>query len=99
MKVVRLGHMLYLEGVTAEAAGDAGEQTRRVLQRIESLLAESGSDKSKLLTAEVRLASDADREAHDAAWGEWVDRAHPPLRIFQIRGSAAPVEIAVTATR
>lgn len=55
-------------------------QTRDVLARVDRLLAAAGTDKSKLLTAQVWLANMSDFDAHNEAWNEWVDVNHPPVR-------------------
>ena len=43
-------------GVTAEPTGDVRVQTKKVLETIDRLLQQAGTDKSKLLTANVWLA-------------------------------------------
>ena len=77
-------------------------QTKQVLERIDELLAEAGTDKSKLLTAQVWLA-DMDMFAeHNDAWNEWVDPTNPPVRACIQARLALPellVEIMVTAAR
>jgi len=79
-KAVVHGGVAYLCGVTAEPGGDAAQQTAQVLQRIDRLLAAVGTDKSRLLTAQVWLADMADFEAHNAVWNQGVDPQHPPAR-------------------
>jgi enamine deaminase RidA (YjgF/YER057c/UK114 family) len=50
-------NIVYLSGVTADPAhpGDIKSQTRQVLERIDRLLGKAGTDKSKLLSAQVWL--------------------------------------------
>lgn len=101
-KTVGRGRMIYISGSTPEPAGDVGGQTRQVLARIDRLLAAAGSDKSRLLTAQVRLEDMADLDAHNAAWNDWVDPARPPLRACvqaDLRCPGMRVEIMVTATK
>ncbi len=74
------GGLVYLCGVTADPAGDVRRQTDQVLQRVDVLLATAGSDRSRLLSAQVWLADMSDFEAHNAAWNRWVDTANPPAR-------------------
>ncbi len=71
---------VYLAGITADPAGDVMTQTRQVLQRIDTLLAQAGTDKSRLLTAQVWLADIRMFGGHNAAWNEWVDQDNPPVR-------------------
>ena len=73
-----------------------------MLERIDRLLAVAGSDKSKLLTAQVWLADMSLFEAHNAAWNAWVDRENPPVRACvraELWQPGMLVEIMVTAAR
>jgi enamine deaminase RidA (YjgF/YER057c/UK114 family) len=93
-RVVELGRMISVAG--------EGAHTKEVLERIDRLLARAGIDKSKLLTAQVRLADLGRYEEHNAAWTEWVDVANPPLRTCVQAAFGRPetrVEITVTATK
>jgi enamine deaminase RidA (YjgF/YER057c/UK114 family) len=99
--VVR-GDTVYLSGVLAESGGDIQSQTRQVLNRIDQLLGQAGSDKSKLLTAQVWLADMRLFEAHNEIWNEWVDPQNPPVRACTRADLVRPgllVEIMVTAAR
>lgn len=101
-KVVERGRMIYVSGVTPEPAGDVTAQTRQVLERIDRLLAVAGTDKSRLLTAQVWLKDMGDFEAHNTAWNDWVDRANPPVRACvqaELWRPEMRVEIMVTATK
>ena len=72
--------MVYLSGITATKSGDVKDQTRQILARIDDLLAKAGSNKSKLLTAQVWLTDMSLFAAHNDAWNEWVDPKNPPAR-------------------
>jgi enamine deaminase RidA (YjgF/YER057c/UK114 family) len=99
--VVR-GDMVYLSGVIASRPGDVRSQTAQVLQRIDGLLAEAGTDKSRLLTAQVWLADMNTFVDHNEAWNEWVDPANPPVRVCveaRLNYPGLLVEIMVTAAR
>ena len=99
--VVR-GDTVYLSGVTPDPAGDITSQTKQVLDRIDGLLAKAGTDKSKLLTAQVWLADMRLFEAHNAVWNAWVDRQNPPVRACVRADLVRPgllVEIMVTAAK
>jgi enamine deaminase RidA (YjgF/YER057c/UK114 family) len=76
------GNIAYLAGVTADPRdlGGVKDQTRKVLARIDALLASVGSNKSKVLTAQVWLADMDLFGAHNDAWNEWVDPKNPPVR-------------------
>jgi enamine deaminase RidA (YjgF/YER057c/UK114 family) len=98
-------NIVYLCGVTADPAhlGDIKDQTKQVLERIDRLLARAGTDKSKLLSAQVWLTDMAHFEAHNAAWNAWVDPKNPPVRAClhssQLWLPGLLVEIMVTATK
>jgi enamine deaminase RidA (YjgF/YER057c/UK114 family) len=82
--------------------GDIKAQTKQVLERIDRLLESAGTDKSKLLTAQVWLADMRLFEDHNAAWNEWVDPQNPPVRACVRADLWQPnmlVEIMVTATK
>jgi enamine deaminase RidA (YjgF/YER057c/UK114 family) len=77
--VVR-GDTVYLSGVTPDPAGDIMSQTKQVLDRIEHLLHQAGTDKLKLLTAQGWLSDMRLLEERNAAWNAWVDHSHAPVR-------------------
>lgn len=92
--------VVYLAGQVGEPHEDVAAQTRTALAEIEALLAEVGSDKSKILMATIWLADMADFETMNSVWDAWVDQEHPPARATGEAKLAAPeyrVEIIVTA--
>ena len=75
------GDTVYLCGQTAEnEASSAGEQTRCILAKIDALLAEVGSSKSKLLQVQVWLADIRYYDEMNAVWDAWVDPQNTPGR-------------------
>ena len=71
----------YFSGQVAEdAKADVSGQTRQVLALIDSLLAEAGSDKSKLLSATIYLADIGDFAAMNEGWAKWVVPGQTPAR-------------------
>jgi enamine deaminase RidA (YjgF/YER057c/UK114 family) len=93
--------MVFLAGQVADDTGqDAGGQTRQVLAEIDRLLAEAGSDKSRLLSAQIFLADMADFAAMNQVWEAWVVPGQTPARATVEAAMAKPdylVEIVVTA--
>jgi enamine deaminase RidA (YjgF/YER057c/UK114 family) len=82
------------------AGGTAAEQTQDILRAIDNLLAEAGTDKSKLLTATIWLADMSDFAGLNSVWDEWVSPGATPTRACVESKLAAPqftVEISVTA--
>jgi enamine deaminase RidA (YjgF/YER057c/UK114 family) len=97
------GDTVYLAGhVAKEPAGSVRGQTEAILHAIEARLADAGSDKSKLLSANIWLADIGTFEEMNAVWDAWVDKANPPARATVEARLASPdylVEIAVIAAR
>jgi len=101
-RALERGRLIAIRGSAPETSGGAGAQTRAILERIDRLLADAGIDKSRLLTAEVRLADLALYDEHDAAWRQWVDASQAPVRVCSraaLEPREALVEIVVTAAR
>jgi enamine deaminase RidA (YjgF/YER057c/UK114 family) len=95
---------VYLAGQVAQnAAGrSVAEQTQDVLAEIDRLLAQAGSDKSKLLTAQIWLADISTFDEMNEVWDAWVAPGDPPVRACVEAKLARPqftVEIMVTAAR
>lgn len=94
---------VYLAGqVDGDAAATAGAQTKRILARIDELLAMAGTDKSKLLSATIWLSDMRFFSEMNAAWDAWVSSGNTPVRACVEARLAAPkflVEIRVTAAR
>ncbi len=95
------GNTVYVAGqVSAEPAASAKGQTEQILKKIDGLLAATGSDKSKLLSATVYVASMGYYDEMNVAWEAWVDPANTPARATIEARLASPkylVEIMVVA--
>jgi enamine deaminase RidA (YjgF/YER057c/UK114 family) len=95
------GGVAYLAGqVPIDGSADLPTQTTQVLEQIDRLLAEAGSDRGRLLMATVYLADVADYDAMNRVWEAWLaDVQAPPRATVQAR-LARPewkIEIVVTA--
>lgn len=92
---------VYLAGQIADdASQDIRGQTRQVLGAIDALLARAGSDKTKILLAQIFLADLADFAAMNEVWDAWVAAGHTPPRATVQAHLAKPewkLEIVVTA--
>ena len=92
---------VYLAGQVAEdASQDTAGQTRQILAAIDRLLAECGSDKTKILSAQIFLADIGDFAAMNSVWDAWVPAGHTPARATVESKLATPkyrVEIKVVA--
>lgn len=94
---------VYLAGQIAEDRTQNIEaQTREVLGHIDRLLAEAGSDKSRILMCQIFIADGKDFAAMNAIWNEWVAKGNSPPRATVEVGLLKPdrlIEIVVTAAQ
>jgi enamine deaminase RidA (YjgF/YER057c/UK114 family) len=92
---------VYLAGQVADdATQDIVGQTQQVLSTIDRLLAEAGSNKSRLLMTQIFLADLADFDGMNSVWDAWVAPGHAPPRATVQALLARPdwrIEIVVTA--
>ena len=103
-QVVINGNTVYLAGVVANNAPGKSvtEQTQDVLKTIDGHLAKAGTDKSKLLSANIWLSDIATFNEMNAVWDGWVAPGNAPARATVEAKLASPqytVEIMVTAAR
>lgn len=91
---------IWLAGQVGKAGDSVADQTRTILSQIDSLLAECGSDKTKILQATIWLASMDDFAEMNGVWDAWVPKGHTPARACGEAKLATPdytVEILITA--
>ena len=103
-QVVVNGNTVYLAGVVANksAGGTVTEQTREILSIIDGHLAKAGSDKSKLLSANIYITDMKTFQEMNAVWDAWVSSGNTPARATVEAKLAAPqynVEIMVVAAK
>ncbi len=99
-KIVRHGDVVYLCGQTASGTmiADVAGQTAEVLSRIDALLAEAGTDKSRLLAATIHLKDIDDFAAMNAVWEAWTTPGCAPARTTVQAALAAPdLRVEITA--
>ncbi|HSI56676.1 MAG TPA: RidA family protein [Ideonella sp.] len=91
----------YLAGqVATDGSQDIAGQTRQVLDAIDALLTQAGTDKTKILRAQIYLADIADFPGMNAVWDTWVVPGHtPPRATVQAALARAEwkIEVLVTA--
>ena len=90
----------HLAGQVGAPGASVTEQTRAVLAEVDRLLAACGTDRSRLLTAQIWLSDMGTFAEMNAVWDAWVDRANPPARWTgeaKLATSDYKVEIIVTA--
>lgn len=93
--------VIYLAGqVPEDASQDIKGQTQQVLAAIDRLLARAGSDKTKILRAQLFITDLADLAGMNEAWDAWVPAGHTPPRATVQALLAKPewkIEIVITA--
>lgn len=101
-KAVVHGNTAYLAGQVADKTTGQGvaAQTQEIVDIIDAILAEVGSDKTKVLSATIYLADIATFAEMNSVWDKWVVQGHTPARATLEAKLAAPhykVEIAIVA--
>jgi enamine deaminase RidA (YjgF/YER057c/UK114 family) len=96
------GGKVYLSGFVADkmVGKSVKEQTADILSQIDATLAKAGTDKTKLLKANIWLTDIGTFAQMNEAWDAWVVAGHAPTRATVESRLAAPgldVEIMVEA--
>jgi enamine deaminase RidA (YjgF/YER057c/UK114 family) len=77
---VHHGHV-YLAGQTADdLTQDVKGQTKQILDKIDALLAEAGTDKKKLLTVQIWLSDMRFFADMNSVYDQWVPKDSTPAR-------------------
>jgi enamine deaminase RidA (YjgF/YER057c/UK114 family) len=94
---------VYLAGQIAEdASQDIKGQTREVLGHVDRLLAEAGSDKTRILMCQIYLSDLNNFNGMNQVWDEWVAPGHCTPRATVQAKLAKPewlIEVVVTAAQ
>ena len=102
-KAVEYHGFVYCQGVTAQdLSQDITGQTREVLDQIDAILEIHGTDKTRLLQAQIWLKDIRDREALNEVWSAWLPDGGAPARACVQAHMANPrhlVEIMVTTCK
>src|SRR5689334_11526036 len=97
------GNTVYLAGLTADdTKADVKGQTKQILDKIDKFLKEAGTDKSKILSANIWLTDISTWSQMNEVWDAWVAPGNPPARATVEAKLAAPglkVEIMVQAAK
>jgi enamine deaminase RidA (YjgF/YER057c/UK114 family) len=100
-QAVVYGGFAFLAGQVADdTSQDVKGQATQILAKIDALLAKIGSDKTRILTASIWLASYSSYDDINEAWDAWVPDGHAPARACVESKLAFPqytVEIGVIA--
>ena len=103
-RVVVHNDTVYLAGLTADATvgQSVAEQTKEILGKIDGLLKQGGTDKSKLLQATIWLQDIRVVDEFNKVWDAWVVAGSGPARACieaRLQSPAKMIEIMVTAAR
>lgn len=101
-QIVTHGDTIYLAGQVGTKGASVAQQTQDCLDQIDALLAEVGSDKTRILQTTIWLADMADFEEMNAVWDAWVPEGNTPARACGEAKLALPdflVEFLVTAAK
>src|ERR1041384_8035568 len=98
------GDTFYLAGIAARnpKGKSTTEQTKSILSQIDGFLKKAGTDKSKLLSANIWITDMANFGEMNAVWDAWVAPGNTPARATVEARLAAPdykVEIMVVAAK
>ena len=102
-KAVEYHNFVYLAGMTADdTSQDVTGQTTQVLAAIDAMLETHGTDKTRMLQAQIWLKDIRDRDAMNKVWSAWLPEGGAPARACVEASMADPrllVEIMVTACK
>ncbi|MBV9747507.1 MAG: RidA family protein [Acetobacteraceae bacterium] len=102
-KAVEYHGFVFCQGVTAQdLTKDIAGQTREVLDQIDAILEEHGTDNTRLLQAQIWLKDIRDRDAMNQVWSAWLPQDGAPARACVQAHMADPrhlVEIMVTVCK
>ena len=94
---------IYLCGqVCADAKQGIEQQTQTMLDKVEQLLIDAGSDKQHMLSATLYIKDMQDFSAMNTVWDNWVPEGYAPARACVQASMARPellVEISVVAAQ
>ena len=96
------GQTIYLAGQVGTPGTSVTAQTQEILDKIESLLEQAGSDKTQILSATIWMASMDSFAEMNAVWDAWVPEGHAPARATGESALATPehlVEILIIAAK
>src|ERR1700722_14793674 len=97
------GDTVYLAGLTADDTTlNANVQTKQILDKVDKFLAEAGTDKSKVLSANIWLTDIGTWGQMNEVWDAWVAPGNTPARATveaKLANPALKVEIMIQAAK
>ena len=100
-RIVVNNGVVYISGQTDATGKTIEDQAKNVLDKVDKLLEEAGTNKSKLLTSSIWL-KDIENDFHgfNSVWNKWLDPHNKPVRATVESPMARPIlliEVQVTA--
>jgi len=100
-RIVKHNGTIYLCGqVAADATKDITEQTQTMLDKVDALLTQAGSDREHILSATIYVKDMSYFSEMNVVWDAWVPEGHAPARACvaaKMAREALLVEISVVA--
>lgn len=92
---------VYLAGQVSQLTdGGIADQSADVFAKVDALLAEAGTEKSRVLSVQIWLKTMADYAGMNEIWDKWIDSGNPPVRVCVEAPMAKPhylIEVLVVA--
>ena len=101
-QAVACGDLVWLAGQCGTSGNSITEQTKEALEKIEKLLLETGSDRTRILNTTIWLANIDAYDEMNAVWDEWIPHGCEPSRACgetKLAGIGYDVEIICVASR
>lgn len=92
--------IVWVAGQVGHEGDTVANQTAQALAEVDRILAAAGTDKTRILSAQIWLADMATFAEMNSVWDKWVPQGHTPARATGEAKLAAPgytVEVIVTA--
>jgi enamine deaminase RidA (YjgF/YER057c/UK114 family) len=99
-EAVAYSGILWVAGQVGQPGASVADQTRQCLAEVDRILAAAGTDKTRILSAQIWLADMASFSDMNGVWDAWVPQGHTPARATGEAKLATPdylVEVIVTA--
>ena len=99
-EAVSYNGIIWLAGQVGTPGASVADQTRQCLAEVDRILAAAGTDKTRILSAQIWLADISTFGEMNAVWDTWVPQGHTPARATGEAKLATPdylVEVIVTA--
>ncbi len=99
-EAVAYNGIVWVAGQVGQPGASVADQTRQCLAEVDRILAAAGTDKTRILSAQIWLADMATFADMNGVWDSWVPQGHTPARATGEAKLATPdykVEVIVTA--